>query len=71
MTRRPLRLRTFTIISAACTTGLLAGDTATALSAHLGWPAPEAGKLATALVGLWTLHKLHLLVDDAEHGRSR
>jgi hypothetical protein len=62
MTRKPFTLCTLTIMGAACATGTLAGETVTALSAQAGFAEPGIGKLATALVALWTLHTLHALV---------
>ena len=64
MTRKPLTLRTCTIVGAAGITGTSAGDAITALCVHAGWSDSGAGKVIAVLVGLWTLDKLHALVGE-------
>jgi len=70
MTRKPITLRTAVIVAAALGGGSTAGAIAEQLATGLGYHHPGPGQLATAVVTLWIIEKLHRLIDDERQARD-
>jgi hypothetical protein len=64
MPRKPLTLRSASILAAAVTTGSAAGALADTVAAQLGAAHSGAGHLASAVITLWVVEKLHNLIED-------
>jgi hypothetical protein len=56
-------------MTAAITTGALAGSSTDTLLAHIGLAVPGAAQLAATIVTLWTLSTLNGLVGHDPHQR--